>query len=89
MRVDLCCSHVLVSEQFLNCANIVLIFEQVRSETVAKGMTTRVFFNAEFSDGFLYRFLNRAFGSMMSARFTVFAGRRNFGRGQRLRLGGW
>jgi len=33
--------HVFVAEQFLYCANVISIFEQVRGERVPKRMTTR------------------------------------------------
>ena len=42
--------HVFVSEKFLNGADVIMIFKQMRSKTSSKDMPTSVFFNSEFSD---------------------------------------
>ena len=41
MGVNHRCGHILVAQQFLHCANVISILEQVRGERVPKCMTTR------------------------------------------------
>ena len=36
VRVDHCRAHVFVAQEFLNCANVVTVFKQVRGERMAK-----------------------------------------------------
>jgi len=58
-------TDVLVSEQFLDRANIVPIFEQVRREGVAQGMAARVLGEPGFATGFFDRFLEDGFMEMV------------------------
>jgi hypothetical protein len=46
-------AHVGVAEQFLDCADIVAVFEEVGGERVAEGVATGVFRDAALPDGFL------------------------------------
>ena len=60
------------------------MFEQMRRKTVAKCMTVSMFGDFGLFDRSADRFLNRRFGSVMPARFAVFARRRDFGRGKHI-----
>jgi hypothetical protein len=46
--------QVLVTEQFLHCANVISIFEQVRGERMPKRMTTRWLVYTGFSNRLFY-----------------------------------
>lgn len=51
MRVNLCCTHTFVPEQFLDCADIVTGFEQVCGEAVAESVAAGMLWDPCFSDG--------------------------------------
>ena len=61
MCVDLCRTHVLVSEEFLNRPNVVARFQQVGRERVAQGMGTDLLIDA----GRLRRQLDGALQSVL------------------------
>ena len=50
MRVNHRRAHIFVTEKFLNSANVVAVFEQVRREGVPERMTTRWLVYAGFSN---------------------------------------
>ncbi len=77
VRVNLSRSHVFVSEQLLNRANVVMIFKQMCSKTVAKRMTISVFYNFDIFHQIFDCFLNRRRRSIMSAHNPVFTSRRH------------
>src|SRR5262245_39297900 len=61
VRVDHGGAHVTVSEQFLDRANVVTVFEEMRREGVPEGVTRGWLGQARLEDGFLDRPLDHGF----------------------------
>lgn len=66
MSIDHGGSDVFVSEQFLNGADIVTGFEEMRGEGMAKRVCMYLFGYAGFAGGFFDRFLKNAFVDVVS-----------------------
>src|SRR5688572_8190862 len=67
MRIDHRRGHVAVTEQFLDRANIVAVFEKMRRERVAKGVTARVLRDVRRTQRAAHRALYDGFVEMMSS----------------------
>lgn len=78
VRVNLRRPHVFMPEQFLNGADVVLIFEQARRKAVAKGVAISVFDDFGLSYRIADGFLDCRSRYVMTARFAVIARRRDF-----------
>jgi hypothetical protein len=65
VRVDHGGAHVTVSEQFLDRANVVTVFEEMRCEGVPEGETRGSLGQARLEDGFLDRPLEHGFMEVM------------------------
>ena len=71
MRVDHCGLHILVSEQFLNRANVVATFEQMRCEAVPEGVTADALRNSGCSHCLFNCFLHTALVQVMPTHQSV------------------
>lgn len=58
--------HIFVSEQFLDCANVISVFQQMSGETVTEGVVTRRFVDADCSHRIFHRLLQHPFADVMS-----------------------
>src|SRR5262245_40832486 len=65
MGVDLRRAHVTVPEQFLNRADIMAVFQQVRGERVTEGVAARRFGDPRATDRVLDRALQHGFVEMV------------------------
>ena len=52
MGIDHCCTDILVAQQFLNRADIVPIFQEVRGKGMPQGVATDRLVNPGFARGF-------------------------------------
>ena len=75
MRVNLRGSDILMSEQFLNGANVVIVFKQMCRKAVPEGMASGVFIDTGAFERVFDCFLNRRFGRVMPSDNAVFARR--------------
>ena len=64
-------SHVFVPEELLNGTNIISILQQMRSETVPKGMTARHLGQPGGSDRVADGILQVALGNVVAAFFAA------------------
>ena len=67
MSIDHCCFDILVSEEFLNCADVVAVLEQMGGKGMAKRVRRNVFVDFCAAGGFPDGFLNHCFMQMMTA----------------------
>lgn len=65
--------HIRVTEELLDGANVVVVFQKVRGEGVAQAMTACVFFDACRTHGFFHGALHGGLVEMMPA-FDAAAG---------------
>ena len=70
MRVNHRRCQLLVSEQILNGANILPVFEQMRGKRMAKRMRAGVFYDTAFLQRDFKGFLQTRSGDVMSADFA-------------------
>lgn len=82
MRVDHGGADALVSEQFLDRADVVAIVEEVGGEGVSEGVTTRPLRDARPVHGVLHRALDRALVQVVAAPMAGLAVGVNAGGGE-------
>jgi hypothetical protein len=71
MRVDHRRGDVAVTEQFLDGANVVAVFEKMRRERVTKGVAARVLRDVRRAQRAAHRALYDGFVKMMSSVLSV------------------
>ena len=71
MRVDHCRTHVGVSKKFLNGAQVIAVFQQVRGEAVAQRVVASVLRDAGQADGALHRPLHAVRRGVMKSEGVV------------------
>ena len=64
-------TYILVTKQFLDGADIISIFEQMRRKTVSEGMTIHRFVDSCQSGSFFHRFLQATLMEVMATYFTA------------------
>ena len=68
--VDHCSRHLLVTEQFLHSADIIPVFQQMRSKTMPEGVAARRLADSRPFNGSFDRFLQIFLRNMMTPDFT-------------------
>ena len=76
MGVDHSRSHIAVSEQFLNSADVVVRLKQVRRKAVAEGMGCDSLCESCPPDGFIKRLLNMRLMKMIPSKLLLIRKRR-------------
>lgn len=71
MGINHCGFNILVTEKFLNGADIIACFKQVSGKAMAEGMWANIFMNSCFDDRLANGFLQNTLVPVMTFHFSI------------------
>ena len=86
MRINLRRPHILVSEKFLHGSYVIMISQQMRSETVSESMAVSMFVYLRFIQRLFDSFLYRRLRCVMPSRFSIFGASAKGADGKRIAI---